>query len=87
MLAARAQGLPSRLALALVAIAPGWAEAAHAEKRVILTLPDRPGAELYRLDRPVKAYWIKFTIEGVFPGKTYSDTAISKLLVSSEPAR
>jgi hypothetical protein len=52
-----------------------------------LTPPDRPGAELYKLERPVKAYWIKFTIEGVYPGKTYSDTAISKLLVSSEPAR
>jgi Caspase domain len=52
-----------------------------------LTPPDRPGAELYRLERPVRAYWIKFTIEGVYPGKTYSDTAISRLLVSSEPAR
>jgi Caspase domain len=54
---------------------------------MILTPPDRPGAELYKLERPVRAYWIKFTIEGVYPGKTYSDTAISKLLVSSEPAR
>ena len=42
-----------------------------------LTPPDRAGAEVYKLDRPVKAYWIKFTIEGVYPGKTYSDTAIS----------
>jgi len=35
----------------------------------------------------VKAYWIKFTIEGVYPGKLYTDTAISKLLVGSEAAR
>ncbi len=54
---------------------------------MILTPPDRSGAELYKLERPVKAYWIKFTIEGVFPGKTYSDTAISRLLVNSEAAR
>jgi hypothetical protein len=54
---------------------------------ITLTPPDRPGAELYKLERPVRAYWIKFTIEGVYPGKTYTDTAISKLLISSEPAR
>ena len=45
-----------------------------------------PG-EVYRLEKPVKTWWLKFTIEGVYPGKTYSDTAISKLLVASEPAR
>jgi hypothetical protein len=56
------------------------------ESRTV-TLADRQGAEVYKLDRPVKAYWIKFTIEGVYPGKTYTDTAISKLLVSSELAR
>jgi hypothetical protein len=32
---------------------------------------------------PVHAYWI----EGVYPGKLYDDTAVSKLLVSSDPAR
>ena len=52
-----------------------------------LTPPDRAGAEVYKLDRPVRAYWVKFTIEGVYPGKTYSDTAITKLLVNSEPAQ
>jgi hypothetical protein len=54
---------------------------------MVLSPPDRAGAEVYRLDRPVKAYWIKFTIEGVYPGKLYTDTAISKLLVGSEAAR
>jgi hypothetical protein len=53
---------------------------------VLLTPPDRASTEVYKLDRPVKAYWLKFTIEGVYPGKTYSDTAISRLLVNSEPA-
>lgn len=54
---------------------------------MILNPPDRPGAEIYKLERPVKAYWIKFTIEGVYPGARYPDTAISKLLVNSEPAQ
>lgn len=54
---------------------------------IMLTPPDRPGAEPYKLERPVSAYWIKFTIEGVYPGKLYEDTAVSKLLVSSDPAR
>jgi hypothetical protein len=52
-----------------------------------LTLADRAGPETLKLERPVKAYWIKFTIEAVYPGKAYTDTALSKLLVSSEPAR
>ena len=54
---------------------------------MILTPPDRAGAEVYKLEKPVKTWWIKFTIEGVYPGNAYSDTAISKLLVGSEPAR
>jgi uncharacterized caspase-like protein len=54
---------------------------------MILAPPDRAGAEVYKLEKPVKAYWIKFTIEGVYPGKAYSDTAISKLLVNSEAAQ
>jgi hypothetical protein len=54
---------------------------------MILTPPDRAGVEVYKLERPVKTWWIKFTIEGVYPGKAYSDTAITKLLVGSEPAR
>ena len=54
---------------------------------MILNPPDRAGAEMYKLEKPVKAYWIKFTVEGVFPGTRYSDLAISKLLVNSEPAQ
>jgi hypothetical protein len=56
------------------------------ESRTVM-LADRQGAEIIRLDRAVKAHWIKFTIEGVYPGKTYTDTAISKLVVSSEVVR
>jgi Caspase domain len=54
---------------------------------MILNPPDRAGSEMYKLEKPVNAYWIKFTVEGVFPGKRYSDLAISKLLVNSEPAQ
>jgi Caspase domain len=54
---------------------------------MILNPPDRAGSEMYRLEKPVRAYWIKFTVEGVFPGRRYSDLAISKLLVNSEPAQ
>jgi hypothetical protein len=52
-----------------------------------ITLADRAAAETYKLERPVKAHWVKFTIEAVYPGRTYTDTAISKLLVNSEPAQ
>lgn len=49
---------------------------------------DRYGvAELIKLAAPVKAYWVKFTIDDVFPGSKYTDTAITKLIVNSEPAR
>jgi hypothetical protein len=40
-------------------------------------------------DEPLKAYWIKFTIEAVYPGKKveWEDTAISELHIVSEPAQ
>ncbi len=38
-------------------------------------------------DQPLKAYWIKFTIESVYPGKKWEDTAISELHVVSEPVQ
>ena len=53
----------------------------------VLTPPDRVGADSYKLERPVSAYWMKFTIEGVYPGRLYEDTAVTKLLVNSDPAR
>ena len=47
-------------------------------------LKDRLGSELFDLPKPVKAYWVKFIIDDVWAGKKYTDTAITKLLVSSE---
>ncbi len=49
-----------------------------------LVLKDRLGSELFDLPKPVKAYWVKFIIDDVWAGKRYTDTAITKLLVSSE---
>jgi hypothetical protein len=38
-------------------------------------------------DQPLKAYWVKFTIESVHPGSTWQDTAISELHIVSEPVQ
>lgn len=48
------------------------------------TLRDRLGSEVLTLPTPVRAYWVKFIIEDVWAGNTYADTAITKLVVSSE---
>jgi len=48
------------------------------------TLPDRLGSEQISLLKPVKAYWMKFIIDDVWAGNRYTDTAITKLVVSSE---
>jgi hypothetical protein len=50
-------------------------------------LEDRRGAQTISLDRPIKAYWVQLVIEDVFPGARYTDTAISKLSISSERAQ
>jgi hypothetical protein len=50
-------------------------------------LRDRMGSEVLTLPTPIRAYWIKFIIDDVWAGNKYPDTAITKLLVSSEPAR
>ena len=39
------------------------------------------------LPKPVKAYWVKFIIDDVWAGNKYTDTAITKLVVNSEPAQ
>jgi hypothetical protein len=49
-----------------------------------LSLPDRLGSEQISLPKPVKAYWMKFIIDDVWAGNRYTDTAITKLVVSSE---
>jgi hypothetical protein len=38
-------------------------------------------------DQPLKAYWVKLTIESVYPGIKFDDTAISELHIVSEPAQ
>jgi hypothetical protein len=38
-------------------------------------------------DLPLKAYWVKLTIESVYPGIKYEDTAISELHIGSEPTQ
>jgi F5/8 type C domain len=36
-------------------------------------------------EQPVKASWVKFTIESVYPGTKFDDTAVSELHIASEP--
>jgi hypothetical protein len=48
------------------------------------TLQDRQGAQTLTLDRPVRAYWVQLIIDDVYPGSRYTDTALSKVLVTSE---
>ena len=48
------------------------------------SLPDRLGPEQINLPKPVKAYWMKFIIDEVWAGDRYTDTALTKLVVSSE---
>jgi hypothetical protein len=49
-----------------------------------LNLPNRLGSEQITLPKPVKAYWMKFIIDDVWAGNRYTDTALTKLVVSSE---
>jgi hypothetical protein len=52
-----------------------------------LTLQDRIGSETLTLPQPVKAYWVKFIIDDVWGSNKYTDTAMTKLVVNSEPAQ
>lgn len=54
------------------------------ESKTVL-LEDRQSEQTIPIDPPIKAYWIQFRIEDVFPGTRWLDTAISKLQVISEP--
>jgi len=51
------------------------------------SVPDRLGQEQFNLAKPVKAYWMKFIIDDVWAGNKYTDTALTKLVVSSERAQ
>jgi hypothetical protein len=54
------------------------------ESKMVL-LEDRQSEQTIPINPPIRAYWVKFSIEAVFPGTRWPDTAISKLQVISEP--
>lgn len=49
-------------------------------------IKDVTGEQRIPLDPPIKTNWIKFAIDDVYPGTAYTDTAITKLWVTSSPA-
>ena len=53
----------------------------------VVTLQDGMDLQTLQLERPVRAYWVQFVIEDVYPGSTYTDTALTKLFVTSDPAQ
>ena len=50
-------------------------------------LNDELSAQLLALRPPVATYWLQFIIEDVWAGNKYTDTAITKLLVNSDPVQ
>jgi hypothetical protein len=56
------------------------------EKQTI-SLHDSMDLQTIALDAPVSAYWVQFIIDDVYPGRAYSDTAITKLFVTSDSQR
>ncbi len=52
-----------------------------------LPLRDSMDQQTITLDRPVRAQWVQFVIDDVYPGSRYTDTAITKLFVTADPAR
>jgi len=50
-----------------------------------IVVQDNMDLQTIPLDPPVSGYWVQFIIDDVYPGNTYSDTAITKLFVISDP--
>ncbi|MEY9110510.1 hypothetical protein ABH999_006706 [Bradyrhizobium yuanmingense] len=50
-------------------------------------LDDKLSAQLLTLRPPVSAHWMQFIIDDVWAGNRYTDTAITKLLVNSDPVQ
>src|SRR4051794_1970238 len=48
-------------------------------------LQDKMGLQTFSFKEPVKADWIQFIIDEVYPGSKYTDTALSRLLVTATP--
>lgn len=53
----------------------------------IFILDDKLSAQLLTLRPQVSAYWMQFIIDDVWAGNKYTDTAITKLLVNSDPVQ
>ncbi|UWU89849.1 NADase-type glycan-binding domain-containing protein [Bradyrhizobium sp. CB1015] len=56
------------------------------ESRIFI-LNDELSAQLLTLRTPITAYWMQFIIDDVWAGNKYADTAITKLLVNSDPVQ
>jgi hypothetical protein len=56
-------------------------------RKVVLKDTGTPQPVALPKDQPLKAHWIRFTIESVYPGDKWDDTAISELHIVSEPIR
>lgn len=52
-----------------------------------VSLRDSMDQQTITLNRPVRAQWVQFIIDDIYPGNRYTDTAITKLFVTSDPAR
>jgi tetratricopeptide (TPR) repeat protein len=50
-------------------------------------LQDRFGPQTMTVEPPIAAYWVQLIIDGIFPGRKHTDTAISKLRIASERAQ
>ena len=56
-------------------------------EQTVLALEDRLGRQIVRLSRPVNARWLHLTIDSVFKGAKWPDTALSELEVIGDPVR
>jgi hypothetical protein len=45
----------------------------------VITLKDVRGSSRFDFDAPIETSWLRLTIESVYPGAKYRDTAISEL--------
>jgi hypothetical protein len=52
----------------------------------VVSIEDGQDEQAISINPAIRAYWIQFRIEDVFSGTRWPDTAISKLLVISQPA-
>jgi hypothetical protein len=53
----------------------------------MIDVPDNMDLQTIAIDPPVRSFWVQFIIDDVYPGGAYSDTAITKLFLTSAPVR